>query len=95
MAGAGGLLIYGADLAGALLRLMRSNFGVASTTRSDRGKATHSAGASACAGIQGSSQARASNRRTGGKIRSDKVRSMNGKALIPSGYRPRLPQRGA
>ncbi len=26
MAGAGGLLIYGADLAGALLRLMRSNF---------------------------------------------------------------------
>lgn len=60
-----------------------------------QGKATHSAGASACTAIQGSSQARASNRRTGGKIRSDRVRSMNGKALIPSGYRPRLPQRGA
>ncbi len=50
MAGAGGLLIYGADLAGALLRLMRSNFELSRETAMNTESMLQLLGASANGG---------------------------------------------
>ena len=54
MAGAGGLLIYGADLAGALLRLMRSNFELSRETAMNTESMLQLLGASAYLAAQGS-----------------------------------------
>lgn len=53
MAGAGGLLIYGADLAGALLRLMRSNFELSRETAMNTESMLQLLGASAYLAAQG------------------------------------------
>ncbi|MEF2197308.1 flagellar type III secretion system protein FlhB [Pseudomonas aeruginosa] len=53
MAGAGGLLMYGADLAGALLRLMRSNFELSRETAMNTESMLQLLGASAYLAAQG------------------------------------------